>query len=156
MSAVSSTLKRTSPCTSKSAPFRSRGRFCHANQGSLVIGFRSGTQFDPCVSSVTSSIMITTSNSPVMGSGMPNQLLGVRHHTIAMYGLSRVRTELFQLLVIPSLAPHPVHPNRQSPRHGDFGDLPPSPHRQVKISVTPFLIAAHCNLRRFHQQEAQQ
>jgi len=46
-------------------------------QGSLVIGFRSETQFDPCISSVTTSIMITTSDSPVKGSGIPNQLLGV-------------------------------------------------------------------------------
>ncbi len=30
----------------------------------LVIGSRSGTQSDPCVSSVTTAIMITTSNSP--------------------------------------------------------------------------------------------
>ena len=33
-------------------------------KGSLVIRFRSETQFDPCISSVTLSIMITTSNSP--------------------------------------------------------------------------------------------
>ena len=59
---------------------------------------------------------------------MPNQLLGVLLHTIAMSGLSRVRTELFQLLVIPSLAPHPVQTNRQSPRHRDLGDLPSPPH----------------------------
>jgi hypothetical protein len=35
-------------------------------------------------------IMITTSNSPVKRSGIPNQLLGVLQHTIAMSGLSRV------------------------------------------------------------------
>src|SRR3981189_657561 len=59
--------------------------------------------------------MITTSNSPMQrGSGIPNQLLDVLLHTIACSGSSRVRTELFQLLVIPSLAHHPVHPNRQS------------------------------------------
>jgi hypothetical protein len=33
-------------------------------------------------------------------------------HTIACSGLSRVRTELFQLLVIPLLAHHPVQTNR--------------------------------------------
>jgi len=70
---------------------------------------------------------------PVKGSGMPNQLLGIQRHTLAISGLSRVRTEFFQLLVIPSLAPHPVHANRKSPRHGRFGDLPSSPHRQVEI-----------------------
>lgn len=45
--------------------------------------------------------MITTSNSSFCErSETPNQLLGVRLHTIAMSGLSRVRTELFHLLVI--------------------------------------------------------
>ena len=34
--------------------------------------------------------MITTSNSPVKGSGRPNQLLGVQRHTLAISGLSRV------------------------------------------------------------------
>jgi hypothetical protein len=34
--------------------------------------------------------MITTSNSPVKGSGIPNQLLGAGLHTIGMSGLSRV------------------------------------------------------------------
>src|SRR5436190_18478763 len=53
------------------------------------------TQFDPCISSVTGSIMITTSNSSVKRSGLPTQLLGVRLHTIACSELARVRTELF-------------------------------------------------------------
>src|ERR1700736_5440297 len=66
-----------------------------------------------------------------------------------MSGLSRARTELFQLLVLPSLAPDPVHANRQSPRHGDLGDFPSPPHRQVEVLVTPFLVAAHRNLSRF-------
>src|ERR1035437_970118 len=83
--------------------------------------FRSGTQSDPCISSVTTSIMITTSNSPVKESGIPNQLLGVQLHTIACSGLSRVRTEFRQLLVIPSLAPYPVKTNGEST--GDFGIL---------------------------------
>src|SRR6266852_9241039 len=104
---------------------------------------RSGTQSDPCISSVTPSIMITTSNSPVKGSGIPNQFLGVLQHTIAMSGWSRVRTELFQLLVIPSLAPHPVQTNGESPRYGDLGDLPSPPHRQVEKLAAPFRDAAH-------------
>src|ERR1035441_9364846 len=87
--------------------------FALPTKARLVIGSRSGTQSDPCISSVTLSIMITTSNSPVKGSGIPNQLLGVLPHTIACSGLSRVRTELFQLLVIPSLAPHPIEANRR-------------------------------------------
>ena len=115
--------------------------------------FRSETQFDPCISSVTPSIMITTSNSPVKGSGTPNQLLDVLLHTIAMSGLSRVRTELFQLLVIPFLAHHPVKANRQFSCHGHLGDFPSAPHRQVDILTAPFRKAAHRYLRRFHQQE---
>jgi hypothetical protein len=64
---------RTSPCTPKSAPFRSRGssRFCSTNQGSLVIDSGQETWSDPSISSVTRSIMIATSNSPVKGSGYP-------------------------------------------------------------------------------------
>jgi hypothetical protein len=62
--------------------------------------------------------MITTSNSPAKGSGTPNQLLDVLLHTIAMSGLSRVRTELFQLLIIPFFAHHPVKANRQFARQG--------------------------------------
>jgi hypothetical protein len=80
---------------------------CSTNQGPLVIRFRPETQFDPCISSVTRSIMIITSNSPGKGSGIPTQLLDVLLHTIAMSGLSRVRIELSQLLVIPFLAHHP-------------------------------------------------
>ena len=114
---------------------------------------RSGTQSDPCISSVTTSIMITSSNSPVKRSGIPSQLLGALLHTIAIFGLSRARTELFQLLIIPSLAPHPVQTNRQSAGHGNFGDLPSSPHCQVKILTAPFWDAAHRHLRRFHQQK---
>jgi len=78
------------------APFRSSRRFClclclcHTNQGSLVIDSGQETRSDPSISSVTPSIMITTSNSPVKGSGIPNQLLGVQLHTIAISGLSRV------------------------------------------------------------------
>ena len=80
-------------------------------QGSLVIV--SGQEFrsDPCISSVTLSIMITSSNSSVKRSGTPSQFLGVLLHTMAMFGLSCVRTELFYLLVVPSLAPHPVQSN---------------------------------------------
>ena len=86
---------------------------------------------------------------------MPNQLLGVLLHTMAISGLSRVRTELFQLLIIPSLAPHPVQTNGESPRHRDLGDLPSPPHRQVKVLAAPFRKAAHCDLGCFHQQETQ-
>ena len=62
---------------------------------------------------------------------MVNQLLGVLLHTMAISGLSRVRTELSQLLVIPFFPHHPV--------------LTP-----------PFRQAPHGHLCRFHQQETQQ
>src|SRR5579863_4536312 len=73
---------------------------------------------------------------------------------MAISGLSRVRTELDPLLVIPSLAQHPVQTNGQSSRHGNLSDLPTSPHHQVKISATPFRNTSHRNLRRLYQQEA--
>ena len=52
---------------------------------------------------------------PVKGSGMPNHYVGDLLHTLGISGLSRVRTELFHLLVISSLTPHPVQPNRLFP-----------------------------------------
>jgi hypothetical protein len=91
--------------------------------------FRSETQFDPCISSVTRSIMITISNSPLKGSGIPTQFLDVLLHTIACSGLSRVRTELSQLHVIPFLPHHPVQANRQLSRHRHLGDFPSSSQR---------------------------
>jgi len=48
--------------------------------------FRSETQFDPCISSITLS-MLTSSNSPVKRSGTPSQFLGVLFHTMAMFGV---------------------------------------------------------------------
>src|SRR6266487_4773831 len=82
--------------------------------------------------------MIITSNSPVKGSGIPSQFLGVLLHTIACSELSRVRTEFCQLPVIPFLAHHPVQTNRQFSRHRDLSDFPSSPHRQVVILTPPF------------------
>jgi hypothetical protein len=69
----------------------------------------------------------------VKRSGTPNQFLGVLLHTTAISGLSRVRTEFAPLLMIPSLALHPVQTNRQSPRYVDFGGFPSSSHHQVEI-----------------------
>ena len=162
MSAVSSTFKAHRSVHSEERAISLSWKFCFCccscstNQGSLVISFRSETQFDPCISSVTLSIMIINSNSPVKGSGIPTQFLDVLLHTIACSGLSRVRTECSQPLVIPSLAHHPVQTNRQLSSHGDLGDFPSSPHRQVAILTPPFREAARRDLRRFHQQETQQ
>ena len=44
-------------------------------------------------------------------------------HTIAISGLSRVRTELAPLLVIPAMTPHPVQTNRQPAGHRHLGGL---------------------------------
>ena len=86
--------------------------------------------------------MITTSNSPAKGSGTPNRYDGVLPHTMGISGLSRVRTELCKLLVVPLLAPHPVQTNGESTGHGYLGDLPSSAHRQVEKLTAPFLVAA--------------
>jgi hypothetical protein len=59
---------------------------------------------------------------------MPNQLLDVRLNTIAISGLSCVRTEFAPLLIIPFLAHHPVQPNGQFPCHCDLRRLAPTPH----------------------------
>ena len=93
---------------------------------------------------------------PREGSRIPNQLLGVLLHTMAISGLSRVRTELSQLLVIPFLPHHPVQANCQLPRHRHLGDLPASSQRHVTVLTPPLRIAAYRDLRRFHQQETQQ
>jgi hypothetical protein len=74
MSAVSSTFRAHSSLHSeKSAISLSWMVLLFPTVGSLVIVFRSGTQSDPCISSVTTSIMITTSNSSAKRSGLPNQ-----------------------------------------------------------------------------------
>jgi len=100
--------------------------------------------------------MITSSNSPVQGSGIPNHYVGDLLTTMAISGLSRVRTELFELTVIPTLTPHPVQMHRQFPSHRHFRDLPAAPHGEVKELAPPLRLAAHRDLGRFHQQEAQQ
>src|SRR6266852_8164487 len=66
--------------------------FCSTNQGPLVIVSGQETRSDPSISSVTSSIMITTSNSPLQGSGTPNRYDGELLHTMGISGLSRVST----------------------------------------------------------------
>ena len=90
----------------------------------------SGQELGPTHASLRSltAIMITTSNSSMKRSGTPNQLLGVGLHTIAISGLSHVRTELFQLLVIPFLAHHPEQLHGQASGHGNLRNLPSASH----------------------------
>ena len=57
-------LEHTTPCTLEIAPFRSRRITCHTQPRLASIISRSGTQSDPCISSVRRSIMIASSNSP--------------------------------------------------------------------------------------------
>jgi hypothetical protein len=54
---------------------------------------------------------------------MRNHYVGDLLHTMAISELSSTRTEVFQLLVIPSSAPRPIQTNCQSSRHGNFCDL---------------------------------
>src|SRR2546428_2040976 len=151
MSAVSSGFRAHSDVHSKRAPFRSRGLFCHVQPKARSQSLRSRTQSDPTISSITTAIMITISNSPAKGSGMPNHFSGDLLHTLAISGLSRVRTELFQLFVVPSLAPHPVKSNGELAGHRDLGDPPFPSHRQVQKPATPIGIASHGDLCRLHQ-----
>ena len=87
---------------------------------------------------------------------MPNHYAGDLVHTMAISELSRVRTELFKLTVIPALTPHPVQVNRQLSGHRYLRDLPSSAHGQVEELAAPLGLTAHRDLRRFHQQEPQQ
>ena len=151
MSAPSSVFGRAGSCTPKSAPFRSRGRFCRPNQSPLVIVFQVRNSVRPMHLFGHNRDHDYYFELPREGSGMPNQLLGVQRHTSAISGLSRVRTELRHLFIVPSLAPHPVETNRKSTGHGNLGNLPSPPHRQVKILTAPCRVAAHRDLRGFHQ-----
>ena len=87
---------------------------------------------------------------------MPNQFAGDLLHTMACYELSRVRTELYNLFVIPFLAPHPEQTDGEFACHGYFGDPGIPPHRQVYKLPSPFRVATDGSLCRFHQQETQQ
>ena len=87
---------------------------------------------------------------------MPNQIVGDLLHAMAYYELSRVRTELYNLFVIPFLAPHPEQTDGEFTCHGYLGDSGIPPHRQVYKLPSPLRIATNGSLCRFHQQETQQ
>src|SRR5215472_11851653 len=90
------------------------------------------------------------------GSGMPNHYSGDGLHTIGMSGLSHVRTELLPGAIVATLTPHPVQMYRQFPRPRYLGNLPSSPHSEMKELIAPLLVTAHRDLRRLDQQKAQQ
>ena len=100
--------------------------------------------------------MITCSDSPGLGSGMPNHYVGDLLHTMGMSGLSRVRTELVQLAVVQPLTPHPVQMHRQLASHGYLRDLPSPSHGEVEECAAPLWMAAYRDLRCFHQQKPEQ
>jgi hypothetical protein len=87
---------------------------------------------------------------------MPNHYAGDLLRTMAIPGLSRVRTELFKLTVVQALTPHPVQVDGQLAGHRDLRDLSSSSHGQVEELTAPQRLTAHRDLRRFHQQESQQ
>src|SRR5208282_2848167 len=84
---------------------------------------------------------------------MPNHYGDDLLVTMGISGLSRVRTELSEL---SALAPHPVQMHRQFSGHRHLGDLPSTTHGKTEELAAPLGLAAHRDLRRFHQQEAQQ
>ena len=81
---------------------------------------------------------------------MPNHYAGDLLRTMAISGLSRVRTELFKLTIVAALTPHPVQVNRQLAGHRYLRDLPSSAHGQVEELAAPLRLTAHRDLGRFH------
>ena len=70
--------------------------------------------------------------------------------------LSRVRTELDQLRIIPTVSPHPVQPNTELSGHRHLGNAFLSTQCQVYIPTPPVRIRTHRCLRCFSPQVAQQ
>src|SRR3974377_2010745 len=103
------------------------------------------------------AIMITSSDSPLpWGAGCPINMLGVRLHTMAISGLSRMRTQPAHLLIAPSSAPHPVETNGETTSHGHLCSLASAPHHQMKVLAAPLGGAADRHLSRFPQHKTQE
>src|ERR1700689_2658298 len=86
---------------------------------------------------------------------MPIQVDGVLLHAMSGSELSRVRTELDPLRILPIVSPHPVQPHSESSGHGHLGDVPLPTHRQVHVPSSPVRITTRCCLCCFPQQETQ-
>ena len=124
MSAWSSTFAHTTAFTQRRAPFRSISWFALFQPGLASNRMGSATQSDPTISSITNCDHDYFFELPCLkGSGIPNHYVGDLLHTMAISGLSRVRTELFKLTVVQALTPHPVQMNRQLSGHRDLRDL---------------------------------
>jgi hypothetical protein len=61
-------------------------------------------------------------------------------HAMSDSELSRVRTELHQLYILPTVPPHPVQPHSESSGHGHLCNTSLSTHRQVHVSSSPALV----------------
>ena len=112
MSAVSRRFRAHYGICSEPSAIFALVEICQANLRLASNRCGSETQSDPTTSSIATSIMITTSNSPVKGSGMPNHYGGDLLHTMAISGRSRVRTEFLHFVVVPAAPPHPVQLDR--------------------------------------------
>src|SRR5258708_23927813 len=99
--------------------------------------------------------MITTSNS-LCRERDANSLGDAMLHAMPGCELSRVRTELDQLRIVPTVSPHPVQPNTELSGHRHLGNAFLSTHRQVYIPTPPVRIRTHRCLRCFSQQVTQQ
>ena len=131
-------FEHTSVCTQRRAPFRSISWFARFQPG-LALN-RQGQELSPTQPSLRSltAIMITSSNSPVLGSGMLNHYVGDLLRTMAMSGLSRMRTDLFKLTVVQTLTPHPVQ--MHAPAAWPAG-------RTYCATIICFLLALRCKRR---------
>ena len=124
---------------------------CQANLGLASNRSGSGTQSDPAISSITNRDHDYLFELPSFkGSGIPNHYVGDLLATTAISGLSRVRTELFQVCVVAPLAPHPVQMHCQLSGHRDLRDLAPAPHGKVEELAAPLRLTVHCDLSRLH------
>src|ERR1700722_8264678 len=87
---------------------------------------------------------------------MPTHIHSVLVHTMSGNELSRVRTELSKLLIVPLSSPHPVQPNRQLASHRYLRNALLPTHRQVYVPTFPIWIRTNGRLGCLHQQEPQQ
>ncbi len=111
---------------SEKSAIRSRGWVCAFQPGLASNRLGSGTQSDPTLS---------------RGSGVPNHYVGDLLLTIAISGLSPVRTELMQLAVVATLPSHPVQMHCQLASHRHLGDLPSTPQGKTPVVLTSVRLA---------------
>src|ERR1700675_1584754 len=122
MSAVSRDFQSHCSLYSEKSAISLQLRFAKPTVGSLLI-FRARTSVRP---NHLFDHNLDTSNSPWKGSGMPNHYGGDLLHTMGMYGLSRVRTELLHFVVVPSLAATSSTAARARLARGALAAAPPT------------------------------